>query len=711
MNKQILTNLQKFFLIGWKKSAERPEDQIFPLKPVKDDKGYTHFDKEKFPDEVKKLFAWWLSDTHSREEDWKNRTQLFQDMDMVYYNCAMLAKAMEIMADEVVQADMNMQPVFIEAKRPVKKFILDFFDKVNVYSLIRPTVLDLIRYGNSGWMLGFDDSGISEIIPVNMYSLKDRLEFSPDEVDQRMKGDDLLFSQFRTHERINQLIQSITDKDDITAVHKNYLFGFQINDQIVPPWRFIHFRNFTFSSPFKPFGVPIFVHSIAPYRQWDAAMTMQIVARGSMFPKEIYKLKISNVVDPSTKLQLATDFLNELLNSGIGTTKKELPGVNEIRISIDDLFEWNQEVPQVNLGKIDDIQMLLDEVANSTFLPRNLIDPRDAGFGDSGVSLIEKFKPFARLVFRLQSTFLANLTQVIKIHMIYSGEFAMEDMDFVLSMPYPESQINTEIISSQTSQWDLANNVINSLSDKLLGGESLPTDVIRQVYQKILPYDDETIENFINGALKARKENDVKEYENEIKALNEPEETKEKAPEQVQSDNEQKAIDNENLNLDRQKIDVEKEKLEIQKQKNQKAKQDLEKESVKFRKWRLKEEFKALKKWKKLEEKEGKVKLQEMIDDEIFQEKQDNLKDGIHRKKHYFSSRNVYTEFPAELIHKLEKDAKVEKARKLQEEEFESEEKQKEYEKKFLKEEIKYDFAFEKQKAEEENNKKNTQDS
>jgi len=696
---KVLNQLKKYFQIGWKDTSNKqPSEQLYPLKKVVDTKGNIHFEKENLSDEVKKLFDWWMTSCHDSRDSWLQRTQLFQDMDMIELNMAMISKAMNIMADEVVQADSNMQPIFVEAKRNVKKFILDWFDKVNLFSLIRPTVYDIIKYGNAGWLLGFDEQGINEILPIDMYDLKDRLEFTPDEVQKKMVGDNTLFSQFKAHDRINDLINSITNKENITSFFKQYLFGFQVNDNIIPPWRFIHFRNFTTSSPFKPFGVPIFIHSVAPYRQWDAAMTMQVVARGAKFPKEKYEIDIPNAVDPSTKLELAVEFLNELMNAGIGTSKKELPGVNEVRITIKDLFTWSQETPQIDLGKIDDIKMLYDEVANSTYLPRNLIDPNDSGFGDSGVSLVEKFKPFARLVFRIQSIFLANLSQAIKIHMIHSQKFSEEEMDFVLSMPYPESQVNNEIISSQTAQWGLANEIISSLSSKLIGGESLPSDVIRQIYQKILPYDDKTIDDFINGTIKAREENDVKEYENEIK-----DETVSKENE-IQKDsieNQGAQLDAAKQNIETQKISVDQEKINIEKIRNanERAKLDKEKNEESIRNFRRKQELKAIKKWKKLEESIGKVELQEKINNEIFQVKQSNLREGVFRRTHYFSSKNQDMGFPAEKLIELDK-SRLQKLEE-QDENTSSEDKIK-FNESFYKEEIKYSFTPEEANSENE---------
>jgi hypothetical protein len=269
-------------------------------------------------------------------------------------------------------------------------------------------------------------------------------------------------------------------------------------------------------------------------------------------------------------------------------------------------------------------------------------------------------------------------------------------MDFVLSMPYPESQVNNEIISSQTAQWGLANEIISSLSGKLLAGEPLPSEVIRQIYQKILPYDDQTIDKFIDDSLKARQENDVKEYEDEIKSKNQPED-------QLQTDttdSKQSVIDAAQQSIDSQKIGVEQEKINIDKMKNanEKAKLDREKNKEEsFRRWKMKNEIGSIKKWKMLEATEGKTRLQEKIDNEILQVRQENLREGKFRGNHYFSSRNLDMGFPAEKLVELDKN----RLKKLEEtKEFSSEDRIA-FNKTYYSEEVKYSF---KENSEDSNN-------
>jgi len=578
--------IQTLFKIGFNLDSKisDPVDKVSTYKVHYVSPTKTVLEKEIWDSETKSLYKYWLNNCHDSERSWETRKQLYEDMDMLYYNCSLIARSIELVADEVIQADSNQQPVFIEAKPKVKESILEFFDKQNINNLLRPTALDVVHYGNAAWVLSLVETGVEEVIPINVYQLKDRLQFTPFEVKESLKNKNSFFYQFKGHERIEQLIKFIQSKEESTTRFKSYLFGFQIGDYVLPPWRVLHFRNLTNKSPFHPFGVPVFIHSLAPYRQYDAAMALQILARGERIPREIFKLNIPNIVDPTEKLNFAVEFMREYLNSGLGKNKKEDIGVGEKIVTIDGLYSYEQETPNIDLGHIDDINLLRDDIIVSTSLPRSWVDPNDSNFGLSGVALIQQFKPFARLVFRIQSVLLQNLTQLVKIHLIQSKNFPLSDLDFILSMPYPESQTTPEIISSQSSLLGLANDIIASIEDKILGGEKAPLELIKKVYQKFLPYDDATIENWFNTNIK--KENFI--------------------------------------------------------------------DPVLF--YNQEEEKRRLEKYKLIEQNIGKIKLEEQINNIIFNVRQVNFREGVFKNRHYYSSRNLYLDFPAELLLEFEKE-------------------------------------------------------
>jgi hypothetical protein len=239
---------------------------------------------------------------------------------------------------------------------------------------------------------------------------------------------------------------------------------------------------------------------------------------------------------------------------------------------------------------------LKDDIYNACLLPRKLVDPKDSGFGESGVSYIEQFKPFARMVYRFQSILLNNITQLIKIHLIHTGDFELDEIEFSLSMPYPESQTNNDIISAQSSLLELANNVISAIEDRVTGGEKLPPELIKTIYNKFLPYDSTTVDFWVDEAVKAKEEGDTVSDEDDF-GFDEPVE------------------DEEEMNEDG--------------------------------KYSLKERIKKSKRnWRLLENKVGKKVLKETVNEIIFEcFNNSSLREGSMRGQHFFKSKNNYSDF------------------------------------------------------------------
>ena len=632
-SKSALNRLQDYFAIGFTKNSQGQSDPIFPLKKdrIINDKGkeQLQLSRLKFDDETEKLFKFWLNQDFNVYEEFKGRNALYDDMDALYYNSQPITRAIELIADETIQADSNDQPIFIDAKRNVKKYIQEFFDRININALLRPTTIDIVQYGNAGWILGFDDKGINEVVPIAVRQLKDRLEFSPNDVKQKMLKQDAIFTQFSKMSRMKSLIDSIVDKEETTSYFKKYLFGFQVDDKILPPWKFIHFRNITNKSPFAPFGIPLYIHAMAAYKQLDAAMTLINAARVASFPKQVISINLPNQMDPALKIEKAMEAMQEWLNIGFGTSKKELPGLGDTIFTIKDLVEFQDIRVDVDLGDMGDLTILMDNIYNATYLPRYIIDPKDSGFGDTGVALIEKWKPFARLIYRMQSILMENITQLVKIQMLYTGDFSLEDTKFTLSMKYPESQVNQDIVSSQNSLLDLCNNIINAIQDKVTGGELLPPELVKQIYSQFLPYDTSKVEDWIDQAIKAKDSGETAPTVDSLESENQIDELQNPTEEGSASDAEKDPSAEE---------------------------EDLTFESF-ARRDRLQEQNKSRKMWYMLEKQKTKRVLKEQVDAIIFEEKFSVIREQTLKGRHVYSSRIKDTSFEVEQIREWEKSA------------------------------------------------------
>ena len=271
--------------------------------------------------------------------------------------------------------------------------------------------------------------------------------------------------------------------------------------------------------------MPTFIHAVSPYRQYDSAMTLQMVARGAAIPVDVYKLNVGEgVTSPTQKFSKAAEFLRQLDNSGLRGNRKDQAGAGERIITIEGLYEYEQIAPQIDIlqGQGSDLEALENNLIQATKAPRGYFDADNSAFGNLGASLIQQFKPFAREIYTIQKSILNGIVELTNIHLILNGKGDNTD-DYTLTMPFPESQTDNDYISSQESLISLANNILDNLAEKFLDGASayeLPTELKRTVYTQILPYDKTRIDNWVDQISGSKNENEQIE-ENRKKIYNE----------------------------------------------------------------------------------------------------------------------------------------------------------------------------------------------
>jgi hypothetical protein len=613
-----ITNfLKRFFGIGINPDKTQPSDQIFPIKPEFDNDGNVTFDKELFPPEVQRFYNYFLSQRNTREKI-KDRDKLWEDLQLLYYNCPLISRAMDVCAAEVIQADTAMIPIQVEAPEDQKDFILKFYDDISLYKNLTPTIKDIVKYGNSVWVLGMDDNGITEIIPTEIKQLRDRLEFTPYMIEDELNKNKI-YTDYVSIERVKNLIDHIkNNSDETTKMFKRYLIGYQLHDYILPPWRVIHFRNATTESPFDPFGVPFYIHAIAPFKMWDAGQTFKTMARALNFPTEKWTINLPNVVDPVEKFKRVRQFLNNLDNVAFKWQNKEDQTMGQRIFTVKDLMEWDLVRPDMDLKDMDDVT-LREELVVATRLPRFIIDPRETGFGEGGSTLVEKWKEFARFVFTIQSIFLENLSQMTKIHMVLSGKWEEDEINFILSMPFPESK-NSDLVESQNRLLDFSKSLMDTISEKLFNGQPIPKEVAVSILHQMNIFDQTVIDGWVDILDKNKPANPIGNTDDMNSGLGGGD-----------------SFMGEALQL--------KNKLK-----------------------RFVESFddSTISAWKKLEESTGKKQLKEKITSIIFKERQKIFKEGIMRKSHFYSSTNKQDEksqFNANLLRKWD----VDRVKKLQE--------------------------------------------
>jgi hypothetical protein len=165
-----------------------------------------------------------------------------------------------------------------------------------------------------------------------------------------------------------------------------------------------------------------------------------------------------------------------------------------------------------------DLEIFQDRVAIACGVPKAYLDQEFGGFGNSGISLVEQYKPFARHVYTIQSSFLEGLGQLIRLNFAITGEFDY-NIPFVLSMRFPAEDAGADKREARTAAIELANSIIEMLQG-VLGmeeGEPLPEDVVSDILSKYTFLDATEISRWVRMstiAKAAAKSIDTDEEEN-----------------------------------------------------------------------------------------------------------------------------------------------------------------------------------------------------
>jgi len=473
----------------------------------------------KLPDELQKLYTMYLADTYENSETLKNRLERYAALEYAYYNNSIISMTVELYADEVVQDDSQKEIIKVDAKdRKVRKYIVEFFEKIGLNSsILRNIAWGLALYGDDFIVAPSNrEEGYTELVPIDVYDVKERFEFKASQMSKQNKKKK--FSTFlQSDSRLVALSKILQSEDvEMTAqAFKSYLFGFDLGAKLyLPPWNLLHFRSFTTQSEFWPFGRPLLINSLAPFRQLQAAKNLMALARATSFPIRHYEVETGDEVDAVSQWEKVQEAIEEFNNLGNDPSGKEEFAANSSIWTPSGLISVDQIESRMNLDDIADIELLRDDLIMGTRVPKGYLVVDRSSFGTSGQSLLRQHKPFARAVYRLQSAILEELTQLVRNQFAMTGAFDYDE-DFELSMNYPMVEESRDRTQTKNDTLRLAKDTIDNLG-QALGldrGEALPPDVVKKIFSKLSFLNSEDIDEWVGAVIKARESGGEEEEE------------------------------------------------------------------------------------------------------------------------------------------------------------------------------------------------------
>ena len=515
-NNKLLTNLQQFF--GWNASSKKGTGYRDTLEPVArptepKDVGKLRFVRSDFPYKMQELWTWYLNETADTSQTMSDRLNRYRDIDYMIYNDSIISMALNLYADEVSQPDDNFELIKINAPdSKVAKAIRELFDKLGIaQKYIREVTYNLCAYGDSFDIVDIDDKlGITGLTPIDVYDVTDRLEFKASEIRKR-RDFNRLYSVMRDY-NIQTYVKNFIDKEESnpSSAFLSYLFGFIIcEDTYVAPWQVLHYRLESRKSEFFPWGRPLFINLIGPWRQLKTSMNLLALARTLKFPKDIYKVKTTEEMTQEDKWEAVNDARIQYSNIGRrNKAKEEFALADEVWIPTD-YIEFETKQVDISLDDIADVELLRDNIMMGTGIPKGYLITDEGGWGTSNQSLLQQSKPFGRAVYRIQSEILERLSYLVKLHFLITGQFEGEFTEFELSMNFPIVEEASDRLQLKSDTLDLANSIINNLKDAIgYTAETVPVSLVKKVFSKYSFLSQQELDKYIGELEKEQKKAD-----------------------------------------------------------------------------------------------------------------------------------------------------------------------------------------------------------
>jgi hypothetical protein len=500
-SKNFINRLQSFY--GFTQNKKDTTGSFSGVRPAEKDDN----DKLKaveFPSDIKKYYDYWIHSCHDNATTLKNRLSRYRDLEYMYYNDTVVSSAVELYADEAVQFDSQQRPLIVNAKdKKLVNYINDFFERIEINrNSLREIARSLSLYGDAFTVNSLKHgTGYVACNVVDVTTIKDRLEFNAIRAKKeyaRFRG---LTNLLSTNSRLEALAKSISTAGsdlDIAKYFNSYLFGYQIEDDLfVPPWAVTHFRLMSSQSEFYPYGRPLLINAISPFRQLHASKNLMALARAAKFPKEVFEVEVNEEMTQSEVFDAVNEARQEYQNlSELEGSKEDLAVGGQIWTAKDKI-NYKLLENSLKLDDIADIELLKDDIIIATRVPKGFLAPDRGGvFGQSGQALLQQYKPFGRSVLTVQNAILEQLIQMVKLQFIISGDYP-EDTDFELSMAFPIVEDPSDRLRAKNETLNLAKAVIDSLSTTLGINGKLPTEVVKDIFQKYSFLDFADIDDWI----------------------------------------------------------------------------------------------------------------------------------------------------------------------------------------------------------------------
>ena len=444
----------------------------------------------------------WLADTTDTYRTLEDRVKRLSELEFAIANDPFLSTAADLYADEATQIDVQGKLINIDCSDiRMKERMEDLLEQWGItQNRLRSVAYQLAAFGDAFWANKVTKNGVVRINPIGIHQVKERLEFDPVQVKTDLSLQKGYITAINRSAKLQKLFQDIesSEYDAFADMFDTRLFGFALDDDlVVPPWSITHFRLNADQSEFFPMGRSFFLKALAPFRQCNATMVLQSLARVTSFPVTVYNVKTPPGMDEAQQFEKINEVREEYENIGDSGAGNEAYSVNTKIWAPEGLLSVEMHTPNIDLNTIGDIEMYQDRIAIASGIPKGYLVQEWGGFGNSAISLVEQFKPFARRVFTVQSAILDGLSNLFRLHFAITGEFDYRE-PFILSMKFPNEEASDARTQAKSASLELSKGVMDTIAN-VVGSlnDPLPPEVIKDILTKYSFLDPKDIEKWV----------------------------------------------------------------------------------------------------------------------------------------------------------------------------------------------------------------------
>ena len=453
---------------------------------------------------LEELFDSFLKDTSDTYKILQDRNKRILELEFAIANDPFLSAAADLYADEATQLDVQGTLIQIDCSDPrMKERMEDLLEQWGVtQNRLRSVAYNLAGYGDAFWANKVTKSGVVRINPLGIHQIKERLEFNPVQVQTDISLQKGYITAINRSAKLQALFDTMENEEneEFSDLFDTRLFGFAVDDDlVVPPWAITHFRLMADQSEFAPMGRSFFLKALNPFRMCNATMVLQSLARVMSFPVTVYNVKTAPGMDEALQFEKINQIREEYENVGDTGAGTEAYSVNTKIWAPEGLLTLDVHSPNIDISAVEDIQMYQDRVAVASGIPKGYLVQEWGGFGNSAISLVEQFKPFARRVFTVQSSILDGISNLFRLHFAITGEFDYRE-PFILSMKFPNEESSDLRMAAKQSSLDLSKDVLETIAT-VVGAvdDPLPIEVIQDILSKFSFLDQKDIKRWVKN--------------------------------------------------------------------------------------------------------------------------------------------------------------------------------------------------------------------